>query len=93
MAQKNLLINFKNDTNFCTAAPRGGNFECLKFLRESGFEWDKGTCENAAKYGHLDCLKYHGKREEERKRGREEERERRRERRADENLTNKNIRT
>ena len=30
----------------------------MKYLHENGCPWDEKTCSNAAKNGHLECLKY-----------------------------------
>ena len=35
-----------------------GNLECLKWLHEHDFPWDKNTCKLAAEAGNLDCLIY-----------------------------------
>jgi hypothetical protein len=43
---------------FCTEMALNGNLELLLFLRAKGCPWDEETCTGAAKYGHLECLKY-----------------------------------
>lgn len=42
----------------CGVAALLGKLKTLKFLHESGCEWDESTCEAAALYDKLDCLKY-----------------------------------
>lgn len=32
--------------------------QCLAYARENGCAWYETTCANAAKRGHLECLKY-----------------------------------
>ena len=39
-------------------AARGGHLELLKYLRETGYEWDESTCAAAATEGHVHVLEY-----------------------------------
>ena len=38
--------------------PMNGNIEMLKLLREWLFQWGSKTCQEAARWGHLDALKW-----------------------------------
>ena len=49
----------KENDFFCELATEKGLLGCLKALRNYRFKWNKSViCERAAKYGHLECLKY-----------------------------------
>ena len=42
----------------CTAPPRRGHLEFMKYLHENGCAWNESACAAAACSGHLECLKY-----------------------------------
>ena len=47
----------KGNSATCAAA-KLGYLNCLKYLHETGCEWNEWSCARAAENGHLDCLKY-----------------------------------
>ena len=40
------------------AAQEKDSLTCLKYAHENGCSWDKQTCSEASRDGHLECLKY-----------------------------------
>lgn len=49
----------ENQQSFLTIIAAGnGQLDCLKYLSENGFQWNKNTVLNATKNGHLECLRY-----------------------------------
>ena len=38
-------------------AARGGSVDCLRYVMERDCRGDEKTCNIAASYGHLDCLR------------------------------------
>ena len=46
-------MNIPWDVATCAAAAWIGNLEILKWARENVCPWDKRTCDNAARNGHL----------------------------------------
>jgi len=41
----------------CTTAASNGHYDCLKYVHQKGYQWNK-TCTQAAFNGQLPCLKY-----------------------------------
>jgi hypothetical protein len=46
------------ESYFFTPIIRGGNVDCLRYVRETGGMWDEKTTIAAAQNGNLKCLEY-----------------------------------
>ena len=52
------IDNGCNINEICDIIAYKGYINCLKYAHENKYQWNAGTCYNAAKGGHLNCLKY-----------------------------------
>ena len=56
--EKGAFMYMCNSNTLCNIAAETGHINCLKYLHENGYFWDKTTCWRAALNGHIECLKY-----------------------------------